>query len=271
MTEECAPPLLSVHGVRVELGSSRRRVTAVDDVSFDVRPGERLAIIGPSGAGKSTLARLSVGLLRPQRGTVSFDGRALRRMTRAELRARRAEMQLVFQDSWGALDPRYDARTAIEAPLRIHRRPREGAAEALADLVHLPRDRLGCRPPQLSGGERQRVALARALALRPRLLILDEPLLGLDAPVARSLRGRIQALQAELRTAMVWITHELTEVQTVADKVAVMVRGRIVEMGTAHDILHRPQHSVTKALIDARDALERFAADPHIEISVGSY
>ena len=264
-------PLLRVQDARFEFVCGRRSIVAVNDLCFEVSSGQRLGIIGPSGCGKSTLARLLVGLLRPQQGSVSFAGDVLHRLSRSQLRARRSDMQLMFQDSWGALDPRYDAKTTIEAPLRIHGRPRRGVAESLADWVHLPRDRLGCRPPQLSGGERQRVALARALALRPRLLVLDEPLTGLDGPVAASLRRRIVELQAELQTTLVWITHDLREVDTVADTVAVMDGGRFVEMGRPAAVLTAPQHATTRALVEARRLFDRSSLESRIEFPAGAY
>ena len=240
-----APPLLAFEAV--SLAYEGRRV--VNDVSLALEPGARVAIIGPSGAGKSTVARLAVGLINPDQGVVRFDGKDLRRLSAASLRALRAGMQLMFQDSWGALDPRLSVRTSIEAPLRIHGRPHRGQAERLAEQVHLPTALLDRRPPNLSGGERQRVALARALALEPRLLVLDEPLTGLDSAVAAALRTEITDVQSRLQTATLWITHDLREVDTVADTVAVMDGGRRVEFGPVSRILADPRHPTTRALL----------------------
>ncbi|MEM7678744.1 MAG: ATP-binding cassette domain-containing protein [Myxococcota bacterium] len=215
-------------------------IRAVDRVDLEVTGGDRLAVIGPSGAGKSTLARLMVGLLRPHRGEVVQQG------------LMRTDVQIVFQDSWGALEPRWDVKKSIEAPLKIHRRPRRGVADRLADLVHLPRDRLRRRPFELSGGERQRVALARVLALEPRLLVLDEPLMGLDSSVAETLRHRLVELQRNLHFASVWITHAPGEAVAVAERVVVMNEGRIVERGPARSVLQAPQHAATRSMMAAR-------------------
>ncbi len=228
-----------------------RREVAVDNVSFELAPSATLSIIGPSGAGKSTLGRLMVGLIEPDRGHVSFAGHVLAALSAGRRRRLRRQMQLLFQDSTGALDPRLTARTLIEAPFRIHGEWRAGVVEPLADLVQLPLDRLTRRPPHLSGGERQRVALARALALRPRLLVLDEPLTGLDALTASALRNRILELQRQLLTTMVWITHDLAEAAQVAETIAVMAAGQLVEIGPAKHVMAKPEHEVTKALLQA--------------------
>ena len=251
MSSSDASAPLALDGVGVVFSTREPKRYAVSDVSLTLTAAERTSIIGASGAGKSTVARVAVGLLRANRGTVRWNGQDITSLSGPARRARRASIQLLFQDSWGALDPRHDARTSIEAPLRIHGRWTPEAAAELAETVRLPRSLLDRRPPEMSGGERQRVALARALALRPPVLILDEPLTGLDAPVAVDLRTRILELQRELRMATLWITHDLAEAATVADSVVVMAEGRIVERGPPRDVLEQPKHPATKALLEA--------------------
>ena len=246
--------VLNVVDVRFDYDRTGRRVRAIDGVSLSLAPGERLGVIGPSGSGKSTLARLAVGLMVPDAGRVEFEGRPLRTLSAIERRRVRSRLTLMFQDSWGALDPRLDARTSIEAPLRVHRRWRPGAAEELADWVRLPRSLLDRRPPELSGGQRQRIALARALALRPKVLVLDEPLTGLDLPVSRELRARILQLQTELQIATLWITHDLTEAEAVAEQVVVMDAGRCVERGPVERVLRIPTSPMGRALVAAKRA-----------------
>lgn len=230
----------------------RGRVRAVDQLSFRIRDADRRVLIGPSGAGKSTVARLCAGLLRPDEGRVLVDGRGWHERSAKARRALRADVQILFQDSWGALDPRLRARSIIEAPLRIHGRWRSDKTAALAERVELPLRLLDRTPRELSGGERQRVALARALALEPRFLVLDEPMTGLDALVAHHLRRRILDLQEKLRMGILWITHDMVEAERIAQQVMVMDGGRIVERGSVQQVMSRPEHPTTRALLAAR-------------------
>ena len=225
---------------------------AVDGVSLDIRPGEIVALAGESGCGKTTLARTIMGLERPREGAVRFQGQPLQFSTKA-LRPFRRRVQLVFQDPAGALNPRQTIYESVAEGLRIHKV--EGNEEELvADAL----SKAGLRPPknffmryphEVSGGQRQRVVIAGALALQPDLLVADEPVSALDA----SVRGEILALLLKLRDefglAILVVTHDLGLAWMIADRVAVMYLGRIVELGPAEEILTRPQHPYTQALL----------------------
>jgi peptide/nickel transport system ATP-binding protein len=229
---------------------SNRRVMAVDDVSLSVAPGSALAIVGESGCGKSTLARILLGLLPPSAGTVSIDGRALATIDRRE-RARL--IQPVFQDPLSSLNPRRRVADSVALPLiaagGIPRTERHDRVATMLRQVGLSPD-MGTRyPAQLSGGQRQRVAIARALVAQPRILICDEPTSALDVSVQAQILNLLADLRAALDLTMVFISHNLAVVEHVADSVAVMYLGRIVEQDSAESVFHAPRHPYTKALL----------------------
>jgi oligopeptide/dipeptide ABC transporter ATP-binding protein len=245
--------VLRAENVSVRFGQRRGGpVRAVDGVNLAVRPGEILALVGDSGCGKTTLARTLLGLQRPDAGRVLFDGRALPRSTRG-LRAYRRQAQLVLQDPTGALNPRHTVYEAVAEGLRIHRVPgdeRARVAKALAQAGLRPAERyVSALPGELSGGQRQRVVIAGALALEPRVLVADEPVASLDASVRGEILALLLRLRDELDLAAVVVTHDLGLAWNIADRVAVMYLGRIVEVGDTPQVLTAPRHPYTKALL----------------------
>ena len=247
--------------------SADATLAAVDGVDLDLEPGGGLALVGESGSGKSTVARLVLRLLRPTSGTIRFLGRDFLAQEGAELRRSRREMQAVFQDPYGSLDPRWTIGETIAEPLAVHglvaRRELAERVRSLLAEVGLGELPPGRYPHELSGGQRQRVAVARALAPDPKLLVADEPASALDAPV----RARLLELIAERRRArglaLLLIAHDLGSIRHVADRVAVMLRGRVVESGPVREILASPRHPYTAALVAAATpGANRKAASP---------
>jgi oligopeptide/dipeptide ABC transporter ATP-binding protein len=241
--------------VRDALGRRAGAVHAVDGVSLSVAQGEVLAIVGESGCGKSTLGRLMLNLITPDAGRVRFAGDDLTKLSPAALRARRRDMQLIFQDPFASLDPRMTVEAAVAEPLRLHRIvPRAQEAARVAELL----SRVGLRPElarrwphEFSGGQRQRIAIARALASQPKLIVGDEPVSALDVSVQAQVVNLLSDLIRDLGLTFVLISHDLGVVRHVADRVAVMYLGRIVEEGPAEAVLAAPKHPYTRALLAA--------------------
>ncbi len=230
-----------------------RRLVAVDRVDLGVGRGECLALVGESGSGKTTLGRCLIRLHEPDSGEVFFDGEDLLALAPAALRARRHQFQMVFQDSGSAFNPRMRAKDILAEPLRIHRRARpederERSAALLAQ-VGLGESVLKRYAHQLSGGQRQRLGIARALAAGPRLLILDEPVAALDVSVQAQILRLLESLRDDLGLAMIFISHDLAVVQQIADRVAVLYLGRLVESGPREAVFGRPQHPYTASLL----------------------
>ena len=248
--------LLRAEGVCVGFPVPGGRVRAVDGVHLDLAAGEILALVGESGCGKTTLARTLLGLRRPDAGRVLFEGAPVPTTTRGLRRYRRA-VQFVPQDPTGALNPRHTVYEAVAEGLRIHHiRGDERAlvADALAQAGLRPAERfLPMLPGELSGGQRQRVVIAGALALRPRVLVADEPVASLDASVRGEILALLLRLRDELGLAAVVVTHDLGLAWNIADRVAVMYLGRIVELGAAVDVLTAPRHPYTRALLSVVD------------------
>lgn len=246
-------PLLSVQNAIRRFGT----VTAVDDVSLDLHPGRVVAIVGASGSGKSTLANLILGLDKPDSGAVHFEGRPLASLDRTGRRAFRAAVQMVFQDPFASLNPRMTVAQAVSEPLVIHGRGthetrRERTLAALDEAELRPAEAfLHCFPHELSGGQRQRVAIARAIVLSPQALVADEPVSMLDVSVRAGILRLLRHFSRDRGMALAFITHDLSLISALADDVAVMHRGRIVEWGTAGDILAQPQDPYTQRLIAA--------------------
>ncbi|MET8633145.1 ATP-binding cassette domain-containing protein [Streptomyces sp. NPDC004074] len=257
-------PLLELSGLRKEFGGRNVNV-AVDDVSLEVREGETLALVGESGCGKTTLTRLLLKLLEPTAGSVRFDGQDLATVSATELRAVRRQMQVVLQDPYSSMNPRMRITDIVAEPLITHdpavrgRRGRAHARERVGELLEAVGLNAGIQdryPHEFSGGQRQRVSIARALALRPRLLVLDEPTSALDVSVQATVLELLAELQRRLGLTYVFVSHNLAVVRQVADRVAVMRRGRLVEVGEAAQVFHRPQHPYTRQLLDAVPVLD---------------
>ncbi|MEV4352781.1 ABC transporter ATP-binding protein [Nonomuraea sp. NPDC049625] len=245
------PSLLEARDLRVEFSSRGRRAKAVDGVNLAVGEGEIVALVGESGCGKTTLARTLLGLERPTSGEVRYGGAALDYGSRA-LKAYRRQVQLVLQDPTGSLNPRHTVYEAVAEGPRIHGLPdeREVVAEALSRAGLRPPDRFFLRyPHELSGGQRQRVVIAGALALNPKVLIADEPVASLDASVRGEILALMLRLRDELGLSALVVTHDLGLAWNIADRVAVMYLGRIVESGPVEQVLTAPRHPYTQALM----------------------
>jgi peptide/nickel transport system ATP-binding protein len=258
-----AETLLSVHDLTVEFRSTLGgTVHAVSGVSFDIRPGETLALVGESACGKSSTARAVLQLPRPTSGSVWFEGSELTELSRKELRSRRPAFQTIAQDPIGSLNPRRRVGELVEQPLAIWRRgtgpERRAHVDETLRAVGLDPDAVRDRfPHQFSGGQCQRICIARALVLRPRLMICDEPVSALDV----SIRAQILNLLEEMRTryglAMLFISHDLSVVRRVSDRVAVMYLGKLCEVGAPEAVFTRPRHPYTAALLAAIPAPSR--------------
>jgi oligopeptide transport system ATP-binding protein len=230
-------------------------VRAVDDVSFTIGKGETFGLVGESGSGKTTTGRCVLRLIEPTSGEVLFDGRDVLKLSRAELRRARRDMQIVFQDPYSSLNPRLRAGDSVEEPLVIHklgsRDERRARVAQLFELVGLNPDHLRRYPHEFSGGQRQRIALARALALNPSLVIADEPVSALDVSVQAQVVNLLMDLQQRLGLTYLFIAHDLRLVEHICSRVAVMYRARIVEMGETAKLFAAPQHPYTRALLSA--------------------
>lgn len=252
-------PILRVRGLtkRFSVGDLGRRgeLVAVDDVDLDVRRGETIALVGESGSGKSTFARCVLRLLEPTSGEVVFDGVDAAALGPRAVRALYRQMQMVFQDPSESLNPRLTVRDVLNEPLKLHltlgRRAREQRVLELLELVGLGAEHLRRYPHQLSGGQRQRVGIARAIATNPSLVILDEPTSSLDMSVRRHVLRLLLDLQLQLELSYLLISHDLTVVRQVAQRVAVMYLGKIVEQGPTEEIFTSPRHPYTQALLSA--------------------
>jgi ABC-type oligopeptide transport system ATPase subunit len=254
-------PLLDVRNLVKTFSRSRgwwgrpSVVRAVDSVSFSIEPGETFGLVGESGSGKTTTGRCILRLVEPTSGEVRFRDRDVLALSREELRRTRRDMQIVFQDPYSSLNPRMRARTIVEEPLVIHKlgtktERRERVAE-LFRLVGLDPAHLDRYPHEFSGGQRQRIGLARALALNPSLIVADEPVSALDVSVQAQVINLLIDLQERLKLTYLFIAHDLRLVEHICDRVAVMYRGRILEMGHTAALFRSPAHAYTRALLSA--------------------
>ena len=230
-------------------------VSAVDDVSLDIQQGEALGLVGESGSGKSTLGRLILRLIEPTSGSVIFNGHDVLQANNAELRRLRRDMQIIFQDPFGSLDPRFRVEDVLAEPLIIHehmgRTARRQRVAELLRAVGMDESAMPRFPHEFSGGQRQRIGIARALALRPKFIVADEPVSALDVSVGAQIVNLLQSLQREFGLTYLFISHSMPVVRYLSTRIAVMLRGRIVEVGTTTEITGHPQSDYTKNLLAA--------------------
>ena len=266
------PPILEVENLDVRfpvfgglLLRKKSEVHAVDGVSFALEPGETLGLVGESGSGKTTVGRAIINILRAMSYSVDISGRILYHsrngvvdlapLTRHAMRPYRTDIQMIFQDPYSSLNPRLNVAQIIEEPLKIHTRqsPDERRARViwLMEKVGLSPDYIYRYPHEFSGGQRQRIGIARALATNPRIVIADEPVSALDVSIQAQVVNLMQDLQQEFGLSYIFIAHDLSVVRHISDRIAVMYKGQIVEIGSAENIYQRPQHSYTRTLLAA--------------------
>jgi ABC-type glutathione transport system ATPase component len=244
----------------------KHEVRAVDDVALDIHPGETLGLVGESGSGKSTLGRLLLRLIEPTSGSIRFEDRDLLAASPGDMRRLRRDMQIIFQDPFASLDPRFRVEEIIAEPLLIHgnRNPRAGTTKdattkddtrprviELLRAVGLDESILQRFPHEFSGGQRQRIGIARALALRPKFIVADEPVSALDVSVGAQIVNLLAQLQRDFGLTYLFISHSMPVVRYLSTRIAVMYRGKIVEIGGTEQITEHPQHPYTKSLLEA--------------------
>jgi peptide/nickel transport system ATP-binding protein/oligopeptide transport system ATP-binding protein len=228
-------------------------VRAVDGVSFDVMRGETLGIVGESGCGKSTTARLMVRLLEPTSGTVRFEGEDITRLSQRRLRPLRRQMQIIFQDPYSSLNPRKSVGQIVGEPFAIHHTEKDAKSRVreLLSRVGLSPEHYNRYPHEFSGGQRQRIGIARALALQPKLIVCDEPVSALDVSVQAQILNLLKSLPQEYSLTYVFISHDLSVIRQISDRIAVMYVGRVVEIGDSELLYDHPRHPYTAALLSA--------------------
>jgi ABC-type oligopeptide transport system ATPase subunit len=249
-------PLLAVKDLSVHFPLRTGVVKAVDGVSFDLAPGETLGLVGESGSGKTTVGRAVLRLIEPTAGSVIFNGIDVAKASRGDLRRLRRDMQIVFQDPASSLNPRMRIGEIVAEPLIVHglagdRTTLTRRVGELLERCGLPAAAATRYPHEFSGGQRQRVGIARALALRPKFIVCDEPTSALDVSIQAQIINLLMDLQAELGLSYLFISHDMNVIQHVCRRIAVMYRGRIVEVGDRDRVLHAPEHDYTKALLRA--------------------
>jgi len=236
-------------------GGQSGEVLAVDDVSLDIQQGETLGLVGESGSGKSTLGRLILCLIEPTSGSVLFDGADVLKASASEMRRLRRDMQIIFQDPFGSLDPRFRVEDVLAEPLIVHenlsRKARSARVSELLRAVGMDESAMPRYPHEFSGGQRQRIGIARALALRPKFIVADEPVSALDVSVGAQIVNLLQRLQREFGLTYLFISHSMPVVRYLSTRIAVMYRGKIVEVGGTPEITSQPQSDYTRSLLAA--------------------
>ncbi|PYX97119.1 MAG: ABC transporter ATP-binding protein [Acidobacteria bacterium] len=236
-------------------GGAKGEVRAVDDVSLEIEAGETLGLVGESGSGKSTLGRLALRLIEPTSGSIRFDGRDLLVASGSDMRRYRRDMQIIFQDPFGSLDPRFRVEDVIAEPLIVHepmsRSMRRVRTTELLRAVGLDESAAQRFPHEFSGGQRQRIGIARALALKPKFIVADEPVSALDVSVGAQIVNLLAQLQREFGLTYLFISHSMPVVRYLATRIAVMYRGKIVEVGSTTEITEEPKHAYSRSLLEA--------------------
>jgi peptide/nickel transport system ATP-binding protein len=260
-------PLLEIRSLTKVYSQGKNEVRAVDGVSLGIHAGETLGLVGESGSGKSTLGRLVLRLVEPTSGSIRFEDRDLVAASRAEMRQLRRDMQIIFQDPFASLDPRFRVEEIVAEPLIIHgssgadgqdylsASARHARVVELLRAVGLDESILPRFPHEFSGGQRQRIGIARALALRPKFIVADEPVSALDVSVGAQIVNLLAQLQRDFGLTYLFISHSMPVVRYLSTRIAVMYRGKIVEMGSTEQITERPQHPYTKSLLEATPQL----------------
>jgi ABC-type oligopeptide transport system ATPase subunit len=238
------------------LGRSQDVIKAVDDVSFDIQRGQTLGLVGESGSGKSTISRALLKLIRPTGGQAIYEERDILPLNEREFRPLRKDLQMIFQDPIGSLNPRMKVGSIVEEPLAIHfqsltRPERQETVANLLTKVGLPPESAGRYPHEFSGGQRQRIGIARALAVQPKFLICDEPVSALDVSVQAQILNLLKDLQDEFQLTYLFIAHDLAVVRHMSDHIAVMHHGKLVEQGPSDNLCENPQHDYTRKLLAA--------------------
>lgn len=257
------PNLIEVRNLQVYfpikgglLGRTQGHVKAVDGISFDIKKGELLGLVGESGSGKTTAGRAILRLIEPTGGQVLYEGQDLRKLNKEQLRQYRKKMQIIFQDPFASLNPRFTVEEILAEPLDIHKvcppgpQRRERVAELL-EMVQLPREAMTRYPHEFSGGQRQRMGIARSLALNPEFIVADESVSALDVSIRKEVLELLRDLKERLNLTMLFISHDLSVVESISDRVAVMYRGHLVELKTAHELYRNPEDDYTRALLSA--------------------
>jgi oligopeptide transport system ATP-binding protein len=252
------------------LGGGKLTVKAVTKVNLEIVSGETLGLVGESGSGKSTLGRLILRLIEPTAGKVFFEGRDLSTLARADLRRLRRDMQLVFQDPYASLNPRMRVRSIVGEGIEIHRLARgKEKLDRIAELlkmVGMAPDALNRYPHEFSGGQRQRIGIARALAVKPRFLVLDEPVSALDVSIQAQIINLLQDLQEQLKLTYLFIAHDLRVVEHISNRVAIMYLGKIVEIAGRDEIFANPRHPYTRALLSAIPSVNTAAKAERVKL-----
>jgi len=236
-------------------GKTVAKVHAVDDVSFTMKHGETLGLVGESGCGKSTLGRSVLRLYEPTAGSIQFDGQDLLGLSPSELRSKRRDLQIIFQDPFSSLNPRMTVGAILAEPFIIHKlgtkKEIEGKVKDLLTVVGMPQEAHDRYPHEFSGGQRQRIGIARALALNPKLIVADEPVSALDVSIQSQILNLMVDLRKKFNLSYLFVAHDLAVIEHISDKVAVMYLGKIVEYAYGDDLYANPKHPYTKALIAA--------------------
>jgi peptide/nickel transport system ATP-binding protein len=255
---ENSPLVMKVKDLRIWFPGHKgnEMVKAVDDISFDVYGGETLGLVGESGCGKTTLGRSLLGLVKPMGGEIIFQNRNIASIGSTEWKELRKEIQIVFQDPYSSLNPRLTIGAAITEPLKVHGlygsdKIRTEKVVELLEKVNLNADHFNRYPHEFSGGQRQRIGIARALALNPGFIVFDESVSALDVSVQAQVLNLINDLKRELKFTAIFISHDLSVVHYISDRILVMQKGRIVEIGTARDVFHNPKEDYTKQLVNS--------------------